>query len=185
MQKFNPTEVLYFKTYYCYDEELYALQFPLVWAKNHFSGTGPKQCVQCSNVGMWNGVFIGYCSSCAHTYNGERGIGFISHGNEQSMDKCENSFSAFSTYLENIKMDDIGDKDLFLDTAEMIRGPTPRMVFDYYNENINVTVCEDTEDDEDELKRQYNEYLKEEEEDDRYYNPAEYYCDRRGIGQNR
>ena len=201
MSQFNPREVLYFNKYYCYDEELYALTFPLEWAKKHSSKTGPKECISCSNVGMWNGVFIGYCVSCADSYNGQRGVGFVTHGREQCVDDNKKHLSAFSTYLKNIKMSDIGDKDIFMDTEEMIRDRRPMV--DYTNINVCVCDCdeleseemrlyhedrqhkrfnsfEDEEDDmtQEEWQRQYDEERRcSEEEDERldmYYNPAAY-----------
>ena len=167
MAQFNPTEVLYFKNYYCYDEELYASHFPLEWAKNQLANTGPKQCFSCSSVGMWNGVFIGYCCYCAKLYKGKRGPGFVSYGIEGFAE--DTSFNAFNTYLKDVEMDEIGDKENFMDSAEMCRDMMCHSYrFDKNIENIDVSVCE--EDGEDEI----NVYLREiEEERNKFYKSIE------------
>ena len=66
--------------FYSYDEELYGVCFPQSWATSHKKPSGPKLCKDCRRVGHWNGVFIGYCESCAGTYSGERGSGMVLPG---------------------------------------------------------------------------------------------------------
>ncbi len=53
------------RTYYSYDDELYAGTFPEEWAKDHAPETGPKECENCRDHGFWNGVFMLYCANCA------------------------------------------------------------------------------------------------------------------------
>ena len=108
------------RAYYSYNEELYAGTFPEDWSKNHAPGTGPKNCNNCAYFGMWNGVFLGYCANCAdHIYNGERGRGFIRVGIENSEKGVLKYSSAFDSYLRDVKLDDVGDSDLY-DSASII-----------------------------------------------------------------
>jgi hypothetical protein len=97
---------------------MYAPTFPVDWAKDHLLGTGPECCKNCKSFGFWNGVFIGYCKSCAEKYNGLRGNGFIFYGEEKKSEK-ENPNAAFSTYLNDVDLDEIGDKNI-CDTAALI-----------------------------------------------------------------
>jgi len=109
------------RQFYSYDEELYTATFPFEWAENHLPGTGPKECGNCACYGSWNGVFIGYCSNCAHyQYNGERGKGFIDYGTENNSEELANFVSVFDTYLKGVDLDDVGDKD-FIDTVRVMR----------------------------------------------------------------
>jgi hypothetical protein len=124
MSQHNPEEIVYhyrwgkeIPDYYSFREELYCGTFPEEWARTHKPGTGPHDCRECLRKGSWNGVFIGYCSKCAHeVYRGERGRGFITIGEE---DKKHEYFSAFESYLYQIMPDDVGDKD-FMDSAEVV-----------------------------------------------------------------
>ena len=127
MAQFNPKEIIFGgdkEQYYYYDGELYTRTFPIEWAKNHLPDTGPKECGNCALLGCWNGVFIGYCLNCSfYEYNGERGRGFI-EGKEydgkvfDDEELIKSYASAFDTYLKDINLDDIGDKD-FMDSALM------------------------------------------------------------------
>ena len=131
-----------------YDEELYTFGFPMEWAMNHSPGSGPKECGNCAWYGSWNGVFIGYCANCAEdAYNGERGRGFINFGEENDAEEVQHFPSAFDTYLKNVNMDEIGDKD-FVDTARM------KMI-----EEVNefVDSLEDESDEETELEEEAEE----------------------------
>ena len=108
------------KQYYSYNGELYTSTFPVEWAKNHLPKTGPNECINCYYFGSWNGVFIGYCANCAiYHYNGERGRGFIGLGKENNYEADEKYTVAFETYLKDVKLDDIGDKQI-MDTANII-----------------------------------------------------------------
>ena len=182
MSQFNPTEVLYFKNYYCYNEELYTSTFPLEWVKNQLPNTGPKECVSCSDVGMWNGVFIGYCLSCANSYEGKRGPGFVECGVECSIG--DTSYCAYNTYLKNVKNDDIGDKEVFMDSQQVYEGKRygNMILQNYKNEKKMRQYHEDRrlnrfKDYEKEMRELYEESRLSQEEDelmDRYYNPKEY-----------
>lgn len=123
------------KSYYSYDNELYTGTFPQEWAMTHLPGTGPKDCIMCQRVGHWNGVFVGYCVGCAsrYNYNGDfeslkysgslsRGGGFIDSICNGENAGINDKYAAMNTYLANIRLDDIGDKD-FLDSAAMMNHP--------------------------------------------------------------
>jgi hypothetical protein len=65
-------------------------------------------------------VFLGYCANCAdYEYNGERGRGFIDCGREDEAEEVKHFPSAFDTYLKDVSLDDVGDKD-FMDSAKML-----------------------------------------------------------------
>jgi len=107
--------------YYIYAEEKYSVRFPLQWATNHISKTGPNDCAECKCNGSWNGVFIGYCSNCAITmYEGHRGRGFSYPGVENTADEVLYIDSMFTTYLRNLCLDEIGDKNIE-DTQSLLR----------------------------------------------------------------
>jgi hypothetical protein len=96
--------------YYSCKGQLYTGTFPVDWALNHISKTGPAECPNCAYFGSWNGVFIGYCANCAlDKYNGERGRGFIGLGKETKSKKIP---SVFENYLKGISLDEIGDKKI-------------------------------------------------------------------------
>ena len=100
------------KTYYSYDDELYAGTFPEEWAKDHAAETGPKDCDNCRDNGCWNGVFMLYCANCAiHVYEGTRGKGASGPGEEIDIPENRGFESAFDTYLYNVNLHDVGDTD--------------------------------------------------------------------------
>jgi hypothetical protein len=109
------------RQYYEYDGAYYTATFPALWAETHLPGTGPNDCEYCrEQFGSWNGVFIGYCTSCAaFGYNGERGFGFYM-GEEllqpYTSKNKEKWIRASDTYLCGISLDDIGDPDIFSDS---------------------------------------------------------------------
>lgn len=119
--EFKSHETYYYYTYcgvmkyYEHDKEFYAPTFPIEWANDHLAETGPECCKTCKTFGFWNGVFVGYCTKCAEKYDGERGNGFVFYGEEKQI--IENSNSAFSTYLKDVNLDDIGDKKIFDSSA--------------------------------------------------------------------
>ena len=121
--EFRSHETYYYHTYegdmkyYEYDKIAYAPTFPMEWAKNHLPNTGPECCRTCKTFGFWNGAFIGYCSKCAAKYEGKRGNGFVFYGEEKMI--VENPTSAFYTYLRDIDLDAIGDKEIF-DSAALV-----------------------------------------------------------------
>jgi len=147
MAQFNPKEVVFNgdrRQYYSYDGQLYTRTFPIEWAENHLPGTGPEECGNCAWFGSWNGVFIGYCANCVYEYTGERGCGFADCGVEleiyqykdEHSENADKHLRAFDTYLKDIKLDDIGDKD-FMDSAKMME-PPQQYYHEYdYAENID------------------------------------------------
>lgn len=127
------------KSYYSYDNEIYTGTFPQEWAKTHLPGTGPSDCRMCQHVGHWNGVFVGYCVKCASKYIADsdkvplsnsaskdkslsRGGGFIDSICNGENASIHDKNAAMNTYLANIPLDEIGDKD-FLDSAAMMNKP--------------------------------------------------------------
>jgi hypothetical protein len=152
MAQFNPKEVVFNgdrRQYYSYDGQLYTRTFPTEWAESHLPGTGPEECSNCAWFGSWNGVFIGYCANCVYYYKGERGCGFADCGIElevypheaEHSENADKYLRAFDTYLKDIKLDEIGDKD-FMDSAKMMEQPQQ-----YYHE---YDYAENIESDEDE-----------------------------------
>ncbi len=89
----------------------YTQQFPMEWAKSHLHGTGPE-CANCLAYGVWNGVFVGYCTNCARNYKFERGYGCggsdISFGEDAPYDAIT---SMGNTYLKGVFLSEIGDPD--------------------------------------------------------------------------
>jgi len=124
------------RSYYCYGEDLYAGTFPEEWAQDHAPGTGPGECEDCRVRGSWNGVFMLYCANCAiNVYNGERGKGAISPGEEYDGDENREFRSAFKTYLYDVNLNDVGDtdfrdsyRDLFNEYADEFAHLNPRVV---------------------------------------------------------
>lgn len=100
--------------YYIYDGEKYAPTFPLELAKNFKEGCGPVMCENCDYFGRWNGVMIGLCANCAfYDYKLEYGPGFISLGFEFTNNSHRtNRITAFETYLKDVALDNIGDKNI-------------------------------------------------------------------------
>jgi hypothetical protein len=93
------------QNFYLYDGELYTATFPYEWAKNHFPGTGPKNCESCIQYGNWNGVFIAYCRNCAkYVYKGERGGGVVYYAGEGECASLDDPKSAGNTYLKNLRL---------------------------------------------------------------------------------
>jgi hypothetical protein len=106
--------------YYIYDGEKYAPTFPLKLAKKFKKGTGPKNCLNCSSFARWNGVMIGLCANCAcYEYKFKYGPGFISYGIEYP--EWTNGISAFESYLKDVNLDEIGDKNI-CDSKKEIEG---------------------------------------------------------------
>jgi hypothetical protein len=113
------------RQYYEYDGAYYTATFPALWAENHLPGTGPNDCEYClGHFGSWNGVFIGYCTTCASIgYKGERGFGFYL-GEEllkpYTSKNEKNWVRASDTYLYGISLDDIGDSRVFGDSRLLV-----------------------------------------------------------------
>ena len=126
MSQFDPFIIRPFyrkgiKCYYSFNDELYAGSFPEEWTTNHLPGTGPKDCDNCAFYGSWNGVFTSYCMNCAiHEYNGTRGRGFSSCGEENNETPSVLLIpSVWDTYLKDVNLHDVGDID-FNDTIKNI-----------------------------------------------------------------
>lgn len=107
--QYDPTEVRYFDNFKTYNDELYALEFPDEWMKNHKTGTGPE-CYNCLDHASWRGVLIGYCGNCAQKYDGfSRGPGFCGKAVEYIVKDRPTENSAFNTYLQGVSLEDIGN----------------------------------------------------------------------------
>jgi len=64
--------------------------------------------------GGWNGVFCIYCVNCAqNVYQGTRGNGVYGYIYEGECGDSNNPFAATNTYLKDIKIDDIGDREMY------------------------------------------------------------------------
>ena len=115
-QKDNMRQFRYFdangkRSYYSFDGELYAVSFPELWAVSHHPKTGPNNCLDCKNLGMWNGVFIGYCANCAvYVYQGMRGPGMICYGIENDF---MDASSIYYSYMKDVSLDEIGDIEMY------------------------------------------------------------------------
>ena len=187
MAQFNPKEFVYHYRnckllYYSYDGELYCETFPEEWVLDHLPGTGPKDCGNCACYGSWNGVFLGYCANCAaYEYNGERGRGLIDIGEENDDNKVVNFPSIFGTYLKDVSLDDVGDKD-FMDSAAVYNYTEYQTPPD---ENENPTFEERYPDiDIDEVNDYYDEMCRRENEREEKEEEVGFYIDRGGYGSN-
>jgi hypothetical protein len=96
---------------YRYGGKTYISSFPKEWLR-HLPGTGPVMCENCQYHGSYNGVFIGYCTTCSREYNGERGNGFDNHFRETDP-KAVNS--ATQTYLKEVRLSEIILSDFYDD----------------------------------------------------------------------
>jgi len=91
--------------------------------------TGPITCNLCRKNGVFNGVIIGYCNVCAEVHDLERGLGLFGYLTDKGIpyeaDHCiqRNLFgshiykypkenSMWNTYLKNVDLSLVGDKDL-------------------------------------------------------------------------
>lgn len=104
--------------YYNHNGENYTKTFPIEWAQNYIAGTGPKECRLCREWGSWNGVFVGYCHKCAFAYDNKRGYGFWGIHNGESIYPDNPPGSATNTYMCNVKLRDVGDKNI-VDSASL------------------------------------------------------------------
>jgi len=99
--------------YYIHIDILYSSHFPQTWAVEEHPSCGPNNCSRCREVGLWNGVFIGYCSECAiKHHHGKRGRGFIQPGFEARGEAVSIYPSVFDTYLFDVNLNDVGDKNI-------------------------------------------------------------------------
>ena len=102
----------------------YHLNFPDEWITCEYPLTG-RECANCVGVdgdAMWRGMIIGYCVSCAATYDGKRGPGFLGCGVESPL---ENAVSAYRLYLGDLALEepenDVEDIDDYDKHAECSR----------------------------------------------------------------
>ena len=115
--------------YYIWNYIPYDIHFPVKWAMNpkktmitnekedgvdSFITHGPENCVNCLEVGIWNGVFIGYCMNCCQfAYDATRGNGMIECGQEFTFDvELYDRKSMWNTYMKGVNLNEIGDKNL-------------------------------------------------------------------------
>jgi hypothetical protein len=120
--------------YYNLNNINYDIHFPIEWAlddelyyceedkKSYMCG--PVKCMNCKTNGYYNGVFIGYCCSCAKLLNYERGNGMIYNGIEVNDINCNSLYidsinikkenSVWNNYLKDVKLTEIGDELLDL-----------------------------------------------------------------------
>lgn len=110
--QYNPLEIRYIPSTngYSYDNELYHKNFPEEWATSHKPETGPKECGNCAFFGSFGGHFFAYCVNCAeYVYQFERGPGMFVDYTEFVNEDVP---SVFDTYMKNILLEDIGDRDM-------------------------------------------------------------------------
>lgn len=115
--------------YYIWNYIPYDEHFPLEWAMNpkktmvtnvkedgmdSYIIHGPDNCVNCLEVGLWNGVFIGYCANCCQkAYGFSRGNGMIDSGHEYTFDvNVQDRRSMWNTYMRGVSLSEIGDTRL-------------------------------------------------------------------------
>jgi hypothetical protein len=113
--QYNPLEIRYIPSTkgYSYDNEVYHKNFPEEWATSHKPGTGPKECANCAFFGSFGGHFFAYCVNCAvYEYSLERGPGMFDDYTEFATNDVP---SVFDTYMKNISIEDIGDRDMNTD----------------------------------------------------------------------
>jgi len=95
---------------YSYDNQLYHKNFPENWAMSHAPNTGPAECDNCAFFGSFGGHFFAYCVNCAEfEYNFERGPGMYVDYTEFVTNEVQ---TVFETYMKNISLEDIGDRDM-------------------------------------------------------------------------
>lgn len=107
--KSNMTEEqtpIYSGNMYEYDGAYYDKHFPLEWAKSHLPGTGPKECLNCNDYGIWLGVFVGYCANCAADYGFARTSGFLDRGFPNLVESIP---TPFDEYLRGVSLGEIGN----------------------------------------------------------------------------
>jgi hypothetical protein len=92
--------------------------------------TGPISCHRCRKNCIFKGVIIGYCNVCAEMHQLERGLGLFGYLTDKGIpyeaDHCiqtglfnssriyryPKEKSMWNTYMKNIDMDLVGDKEL-------------------------------------------------------------------------
>lgn len=120
--------------FYKFNNIYYDIHFPIDWVfqqpnfdpdivHNAEIPFGPETCYNCFEYGYYNGVFIGYCATCASLINYERGNGLIGDGVEIEGDERK---SIWNLYLQNVSLEEIGDRNLYIDYRYKL----------YHNEHI-------------------------------------------------
>jgi len=110
-----------------------SIYFPIEWIimekETHvdcqYWVTGPFYCNYCKNIGVYNGVFIGYCNICAEKHNYERGLGLTNaktiSGKPYEVDLIQTihgilplprNKSIWNTYLKDIDLNQLGSQEL-------------------------------------------------------------------------
>jgi len=97
--------------YYTYKGIHYDIAFPIFWVLYESPETGPHNCKNCLDKGMFRGVFIMYCANCAtfEYANNSVGYGAIESGVELGGEDVNKS--AWNTYLKYRDVTCIGLKE--------------------------------------------------------------------------
>ena len=127
--------------YYKFNGIYYDIHFPIDWVfqtpsfvSNENIVFGPETCFNCFECGYYNGVFIGYCVSCARLINYERGNGLIGNGIENQGNEQK---SIWNVYLQNTALEEIGDHDLCIDYHYKLHQSD--IIPDYNNDTNTIT----------------------------------------------
>ena len=95
------------KQYYTYRGIHYDIAFPIYRVINETPQSGPHHCQNCKEHGMFRGVFIMYCHSCAkYIYDNQVGYGALESGVEYGGPLTQKS--AWNTYLKHRDLTKIG-----------------------------------------------------------------------------
>jgi len=125
------------------DPVIYVGGFPTEWATSHTPDTGPIDCFNCRDHGSLRGVFLGYCANCADfVYHGERGLGFMGGGNENTDGNGESAFDTYLSGVSNIALSLVSSLDVVWTNINN-EYDNPNLVVvteDEDNNNMDVTV---------------------------------------------
>jgi hypothetical protein len=161
------------------------IRFPLDWVYDDLSVstlknyhtiekecfTGPYYCDECKENGYLNGVFIGYCKTCAQNMKYKRGNGLTNQCGVESTEHVKNpeqfthhlNHSIWNTYLKHVNENEIGDSilkedyELYRDLPELM-DPEEEYGYDYDTQFID---SEEEEKEEEEEEEDEEEYLQE------------------------
>ena len=122
--------------YYNFNGVNYDIHFPISWVfqQPYSDEFGPETCYDCFQYGYYNGVFLGYCSTCASVTNFQRGNGMNGNGIER---EGAPQTSIWNLYLQNTCLEEIGDINLLNDYNYKISYSTLD-VLDLDNDNDTV-----------------------------------------------
>jgi hypothetical protein len=127
----------------------YHPNMPDEWILNELPNTGRTcwNCVGnreqgfCNGFAMWRGIVLGYCTNCAHDYEGKRGRGFIGLGNESDLFEYP---SAFDLYLGDVDFENYGDlAENEEDTIENRKGQREELIMNYEQDECHDSEPED------------------------------------------